>query len=201
MTRIKFCGLRREDDVRSAAMLGADYAGYIMSSKFMRYVAPEKVLDWKALLPPDTKTVGVFVDETLDYVSQCAYEARLDLIQLHGNEDDKYITDLRREVGIPIIKMIRPESEEDVKIARESRADYILLDSGVGGTGKTFNWFYAGRLDREYFLAGGLTPDNVGEAVRRLHPFAVDVSSGVENDGYKDYDQMNLFAKEVRSNE
>ncbi|MBP5654039.1 MAG: phosphoribosylanthranilate isomerase [Clostridiales bacterium] len=201
MTKIKFCGLRREDDVRYAAMLNADFAGYIMSPKFQRYVSAFQVLEWKALLPFTTKTVGVFVDETLEYVTECAEEARLDLIQLHGTEDDGFITSVRQRTGLPVIKMIRPESEEDIKIARESSADYILLDSGVGGTGKTFNWFYAGRLDREYFLAGGLTPDNVGEAVRRLHPYAVDVSSGVENDGYKDFDRMNLFAKEVRINE
>lgn len=201
MTKIKFCGLRREEDVRYAAMLDADYAGFIMSRKFARYVSPEQVLDWKALLPAKTETVGVFVDEPLDYVASCAEEARLDLIQLHGNEDNGYIEAIRRRTGLPVIKMIRPESEEDVRIARESVADYILLDSGVGGTGKTFNWFYAGRLTRDYFLAGGLTPDNIGEAVRKLHSFAVDVSSGVEDDGVKDFSKMTRFAREVRANE
>lgn len=201
MTKIKFCGLRREDDVRYAAMLDADYAGFIMSQKYARYVSPEQVLDWKALLPLSTQTVGVFVDEPLDYVARAAEDARLDLIQLHGNEDNDYIDAIRSKTYLPVIKMIRPESEEDVKTARESVADYILLDSGVGGTGKTFNWFYAGRLTRDYFLAGGLTPDNIGEAVRKLHPFAVDVSSGVEDDGVKDYSKMIRFAREVRSNE
>ena len=196
-TKIKFCGLRREEDVKLAASLGADFMGFILSDRFKRYVAPEEVGRLKEFAS-SAKTVGVFVDEPVDYVISAAKAAKLDMIQLHGSEDEAYIAELKEKTGRPIIKMIKPVSEDDIITARKSSADLILLDSGAGGTGKAFDWSLAESLERDYVLAGGLNPGNVGDAVRRLKPFAVDVSSGVEESGIKDFDKMKAFAAEVR---
>ena len=198
MTKIKFCGLRREEDVRLAASLDADFMGFILTQRFKRYVAPEEVARLKEYVPSSSRTVGVFVDEPEDYVVSSSKTAKLDMIQLHGSEDDAYIADIKAKTGLPVIKMIKPLSGNDIISARQSTADLILLDSGAGGTGKTFDWSLAKDLDRDYILAGGLTPDNVGDAVERLKPFAVDVSSGVETEGIKDFSKMKAFAAEVR---
>lgn len=196
-TKIKFCGLRREEDVKYAASLGAGFMGFILSERFKRFVKPEDVASFRKFVPASTKTVGVFVDEPEDYVIGCAKTAKLDMIQLHGNEDDGYINDIKEKTGLPVIKMVKPVSESDIIAARHCVADLILLDSGTG-TGKVFDWSLIRDLDRDYILAGGLTPENVGEAVERLKPFAVDVSSGVETEGIKDFSKMKAFAAEVR---
>ncbi|MBE7069368.1 MAG: phosphoribosylanthranilate isomerase [Ruminococcaceae bacterium] len=196
-TKIKFCGLRREEDVKFAASLDAGFMGFILSERFRRYVKPEDVASFRKFVPANTKTVGVFVDEPEEYVIGCAKTAKLDMIQLHGNEDDGYITAIKKKTGLPVIKMVKPVSESDIIAARHCVADLILLDSGTG-TGKVFDWSLIRDLDRDYILAGGLTPDNVGDAVERLKPFAVDVSSGVETEGIKDFSKMKAFASEVR---
>ena len=196
-TKIKFCGLIRDGDVKMAASLGADFYGFILTDRFKRYVAPEEVARLKQYVSSG-KTVGVFVDESVDYVIGTAKTAKLDIIQLHGSEDDSYITEIKEKTGLPVIKMIKPLSENDIITARQSAADLLLLDSGAGGTGKVFDWSLAERLGRDYILAGGLTPDNAHEAVERLKPFAVDVSSGVETEGTKDFSKMKAFAAEVR---
>lgn len=197
-TKIKFCGLRLEEDVKLAASLDADFMGFILSERFRRYVSPDEVSRLKQFVPSKTKTVGVFVDEPEDYVIASAKQADLDMIQLHGCEDDAYIADIKEKTGLPVIKMIKPVSIDDIITARQSMADLILLDSGAGGTGRVFDWSLTENLGRDYILAGGLTPVNVGDAVKRLKPFAVDVSSGVETDGSKDSSKMKAFAAEVR---
>ena len=197
-TKIKFCGLRHEEDVKYAASLDAGFMGFILSERFKRYIAPDKVARMKEFVPSSAKTVGVFVDEPMDYVVIAAKTAKLDMIQLHGTEDEAYIAEVKEKTGLPVIKMIKPVSLNDIMAAQHSIADLILLDSGAGGTGKTFDWSLAESLERDYILAGGLNPGNVGEAVKRLKPFAVDVSSGVETEGIKDLEKMKAFASEVR---
>ena len=197
-TKIKFCGLRREEDVKFAASLGAGFMGFILTDRFRRFIEPEEAGRLKQFVPASCKTVGVFVDEPLDYVIESAELADLDMIQLHGSEDDAYIAEVKAKTGLSVIKMVKPVTIDDIITARQSLADLILLDSGAGGTGKVFDWSLAERLGRDYILAGGLTPDNVGEAVERLKPFAVDVSSGVETEGIKDFSKMKAFAAEVR---
>ena len=197
MTKIKFCGLRREEDVKLAASLGADFLGFILSERFKRYVAPEETARLKQFASY-AKTVGVFVDEPADYVVVASKTAKLDMIQLHGSEDEAYIEEIKEKTGLPVIKMFKPVTEDDIIAARSSIADLILLDSGAGGTGRTFDWSLAEDLGRDYILAGGLTPFNAADAVRRLKPFAVDVSSGVETEGIKDFSKMKEFAAEVR---
>lgn len=199
-TAIKFCGLRRSEDIEFVASLGAEYAGFIMSPKFWRYVAPEDVATLRQGLPKTTKVIGVFVDEDVSYVAECINDGVIDIAQLHGNESEDYIKELREMTSgkAVITKVFLIKSEEDIEAARKSSADYVLLDSGVGGTGQTFDWTLIRDIGREYFLAGGLNPDNVADAVTKFHPMAVDVSSGVETDKLKDFAKMQKFAQAVR---
>lgn len=198
-TGIKYCGLRREEDISYAKSLKADYAGFIMSPKFWRYVAPEEVARLRVGLEDTTRVVGVFVDEDVNYVADCIKDGIIDIAQLHGSESEDYINQLREltEGKAVITKVFCVKTADEIKLARESTADYVLLDSGVGGTGETFDWTLIRDIGRDYFLAGGLNATNVFDAVMKFHPMAVDVSSGVETDKVKDYKKMELFAQEV----
>jgi len=141
--------------------------------------------------------VGVFVDESAEIVARLLNDGTIDIAQLHGGEDEEYISRLRKLTGKPIIKAFRIESEEDIARAEKSSADHILLDSGMG-TGKVFDWSLIQSIKRPYFLAGGLDCDNVGEAIKKLRPYAVDVSSGIETNGLKDKEKMAAFVAKVR---
>lgn len=124
----------------------------------------------------------------------------IDIAQLHGNEDEDYIKQLRKFTDKPIIKAFRIETANDIERAEQSTADYVLLDSGAG-TGTVFDWELIQNMKRPYFLAGGLDVDNVASAIKTLHPYAVDVSSGIETDGYKDKTKMAAFVATVRKDE
>ena len=197
MTKIKLCGLSRQCDIEWANELKPDYIGFIFWSKSKRNVSPEKAKKLKALLSPDIKAVGVFVNEPTQNVAKLLNDNIIDLAQLHGSEDEEYIARLRTLSDKPIIKAFRIKSESDIKSAINSKADIILLDSGAG-TGRRFNWNLLKNINRPYFLAGGLYPENVAEAVETLSPFAVDVSSGIETDNFKDRNKMAAFVKAVR---
>lgn len=197
MTKIKMCGLTRPCDIAAANMLKPDYIGFVFASKSKRYLTPEKAKELKALLVPGIRVVGVFVNEEPETVAGLLEQGIIDMAQLHGEEDEKYIARLRQMTSLPIIKAFQVRTSEDVIKAEASSADEILLDSGAG-TGTVLNWELIRPVMRPYFLAGGLTPDNVGEAVRQLHPYAVDVSSGIERDGYKDQGLMAAFIAAVR---
>lgn len=152
----------------------------------------------KSLLRPGILAVGVFVDEEIERITGLLSSGVIDLAQLHGGEDETYIERMRERTDRPIIKAFRVEVEEDIEKAQASAADYVLLDSGGGGTGKAFDRELLARIDRPYFLAGGLDASTVGEAVKRWRPYAVDVSSGIETDGVKDAEKMRRFMEAVR---
>ena len=146
------------------------------------------------------KVVGVFVDEDVKVVAEYLNCGIIDLAQLHGQEDDAYIARLRAVTDKPVIKAFRVRTIEDIQKAQNSAADMILLDAGAGD-GKTFDWSLVRTVTRPYFLAGGLSPDNAGQAIAALHPFALDVSSGIETDGHKDKNKMAAFMAAVRKEE
>ena len=200
MTGIKFCGLRREEDILTANELRPDYIGFVFAEKSRRAVTRETAARLRALLRVDIPAVGVFVDAQPETVAFLLEEGIINLAQLHGREDAEYIARLRDLSGKPIIQAFRIRSSGDVKRAEKSSADYVLLDAGAGD-GKTFEWELAESVARPCFLAGGLTPENAGEAVERLHPFALDVSSGIETDGVKDPEKMRAFMRAVRRRE
>lgn len=197
MTKIKLCGLSRPCDIEAANRLKPEYIGFVFLPKSKRYVDYEKARELKSLLSPEIKAVGVFVDESPQRAAELLNDGTIDIVQLHGGEDEDYIGLLRNLTDKPIIKAFRIQSEDDTLCAEESSADYILLDSGMG-TGTVFNWDLIQNIKRPYFLAGGLDCDNVGEAVGRLHPYAVDVSSGIETNGLKDKEKMAAFVAKVR---
>ena len=150
-------------------------------------------------LNPAIKAVGVFVREEPEIVAGLLNEGVIGLAQLHGGEDEAYIARLRTLTDRPLIQAFRVEAPADLDRARASSADCILLDNGAGGTGAAFDWSLLAGFDRPYFLAGGLGPENVAEAVAALRPFAVDVSSGIETDGYKDISKMKAFVMAARA--
>lgn len=197
MTKIKLCGLSRQCDIEWANELKPDYIGFIFWSKSKRNVSPERAKELKALLSPNIKAVGVFVDEPIENIAKLLSDNIIDLAQLHGSEDEEYIARLRTLSDKPIIKAFLIKSKEDAKRAEKSTADHILLDSGMG-TGKGFDRSLLKNISRPYFLAGGLYPENVGIAVDTLSPYAVDVSSGIETDNFKDRNKMAAFVNAVR---
>lgn len=198
MTRIKLCGLSRPQDIQAANELKPDYIGFVFAPKSRRYVTPKQAAQLRGLLDPGITAVGVFVNEAPKAVAELLDRGVIDIAQLHGTEDEEYISALRALTDRPLIKAFRIDSEQDILAAQNSTADYILLDSGNGGTGTCFDWSLIRRLERPYFLAGGLRVDNVGDAVAALDPYAVDVSSGIETGGVKDTNKMIEFVHAVR---
>ena len=219
-TGIKICGMRRKEDIEAANACRPDYIGFILSPGFRRSVTPEDAELLARRLAPGILKVGVFVNESVEKVVEAA--GFLDLIQLHGSEDNAYIRDLRGRLattndprgraattndprGRLLIQAFRIRSADDLKRAMESEADYLLLDNGTG-TGEAFDWslisdaevLMCGEAAKPWILAGGLGPDNVAEAVRRFKPFAVDLSSGAETDGWKDPEKMARCVQAVR---
>lgn len=197
MTGIKLCGLSRMKDIETVNLLQPEYIGFVFAPASRRYVNAETAALLRKALIPGIQAVGVFVDEKPETAAALLNAGIIDLAQLHGSEDEAYISRLRRLTAAPLIKAFRIRSREDVSKARETSADHILLDHGAG-TGAAFDWSLIRQLDRPYFLAGGLYPENVAEAVRSLRPFAVDVSSGIETDGRKDWRKMKAFVEAVR---
>ena len=196
-TELKICGLSRMEDVIAVNRHGADYAGFVFWKKSKRYIDPYKAGELIEFLRSDIKTVGVFMDEPLDNVISAARISGVEMIQLHGHESEEYVEYVRRTLDRPVIKAFKADEEGALDRALNTTADYILIDSGAG-TGKTFDWNILKGFKRDYFLAGGLDPETVGEAIRLLEPFAVDVSSGVETDGVKDEEKIEKFIKAVK---
>jgi Phosphoribosylanthranilate isomerase len=201
MTKIKLCGLSRFCDIEAVNILKPEYIGFVFAENSRRYVSPEDACLLKKRLSSEIKAVGVFVREDVKVIADLLGRGIIDAAQLHGGEEEAYIRYLRKLTGKPIIKAFRIETAEDIIAAERSSADHLLLDSGEGGTGSTFDWGLLKRMKRPYFLAGGLTPENVGRAVGELHPYAVDVSSGVETNRKKDRDKMAAFVAAVRKEE
>lgn len=196
MTKIKLCGLRRACDVDAANALGPEYVGFVLSAGFRRTVSPEQAALLKRRLRPDIQAVGVFVNESPERVAGLLARGVIDLAQLHGQEDESYLRRLRALTDRPVIQALRIRGPADVQAAQASSADLVLLDSGQG-TGRTFDWGLIRPVGRPYFLAGGLDAENVGAAITALRPYAVDVSSGIETEGWKDAAKMQKFVAAV----
>lgn len=198
MTKIKLCGLTRECDIEWANALMPDYIGFVFARKSTRYVSPDRAKALKALLHPDIKAVGVFVNAPVEFVAQLLADNIIDVAQLHGQEDEAYIKALRARTDKPVFQAFRMDSADDVARANASSADFVLLDSGSGGTGTAFDWQLLQNIKRPYFLAGGLHIDNCASAVTTLHPYGVDVSTGIETNGKKDKSKMAEFVAMIR---
>lgn len=199
MTRIKLCGLKSLDDVIVANAVQPDYIGFVFAKTSKRFVTPQTAEQLRKKLDRKIAVIGVFVNEPVEIVAALLNKGIIDMAQLHGNESEEYITFLRKKTDKKLIKAFSINEAKNLQAAYDCSADYILFDSGSGGTGKSFDWSILQDFGRPYFLAGGLNINNVSEAVSRLHPYAVDVSSGVETDGRKDDIKMAAFVNAVRN--
>ncbi|MCR4605250.1 MAG: phosphoribosylanthranilate isomerase [Eubacterium sp.] len=203
--KIKLCGLTSEAAVECAVSLGVDYMGFILADGFRRTVAPDDVKRWCAEAKSSNsneerifpKRVGVFVNDDIKKVVELLESGVIDIAQLHGNEEDEYIRQLKEKTDKTVFKAFSVKTMSDVENALASPADMVLLDSGTG-TGKRFDTELISDFGRDYILAGGLDPENVAQAIRELEPFGVDVSSGIETDGVKDIEKMKRFVEEAR---
>lgn len=203
MTKIKMCGLSRIEDIEAVNIIKPDCIGFVFAKKSKRYVSPDTAEKLKSLLDPEIKAVGVFVNEDAGIILNLIDNNIIDIVQLHGSEDEAYIQNLksRINISIPVWQAFRIRSSDDLDKARVSSADEILLDAGVPGSGTCFDWNLLKNFDREYILAGGLNPENITEAITTLHPCGVDVSSGIEQDGKKSPELMQEFADRARTNQ
>jgi phosphoribosylanthranilate isomerase len=215
MTKIKICGMRRPEDIAIVNEYRPDYIGYIFVKNRVREVSEEQAAVMTGLLDPSICPVGVFVDEDVERIVRIVSRGTIRAVQLHGSEDAEYVAALRKRLDelspmssgavdgseIPIIKAVRMESGHSLDRWQESEADFLLLDQGKGGTGTAFDHDLidkAGVIRKPWFLAGGIGAENAQEVIRRFAPYGVDVSSSVENDGWKDREKVAEMIYKVR---
>ena len=197
--KIKTCGLFREEDINYANELKPDYIGFVFAES-KRKVGVEKAYNLKNKLDKEIKSVGVFVNDNLDFILNLIREKIIDIIQLHGNEDNNFLDNLKTKTNAKIIKFVPVENADSILNSLNIFSDFILLDNLKGGVGKTFNWNYLKEafesnknffevFNKKYFLAGGLNKENINEALK-FNPYCVDLSGGLETNGIKDFEKM-----------
>lgn len=212
--KIKICGLCAEEDIFCVNEVKPDYIGFVFAES-RRRLSFEGAAGLKRLLSPEITAVGVFVDAKVSEIVRCLTEGIVDVVQLHGRETEADIRTVRREIEairresgragdeMQVIKAVKVRHPADVEAWVESSADYLLFDNGQG-TGRCFDWRCLKGVERDFFLAGGLKPENVAMACRQVHPYCLDVSSGVETGGRKDGEKIrrmvNLLREEQERN-
>jgi phosphoribosylanthranilate isomerase len=202
-TKVKICGITNLADAQAAVAAGADALGFNFYEKSPRYVSLSQASEIARALPPFIMRVGVFVNAPADFVLGAIRESGLTMLQFHGEEAPEFCS----QFGLMSMKAFRIHGPETLKEIPQFQTDAILLDAfssaTYGGTGEKFNWdlaVEAQKFGKPIFLAGGLTPENVAPAIRQVHPFGVDVSSGVESaPGKKDHAKMKAFLAAVRA--
>lgn len=200
MTKIKICGLRSREDIYAVNAAAPDFGGFIVEfPKSFRSISRDTLRELTAGLSKKILPVGVFVNAPAELPAALLEEGCIAIAQLHGQEDEAYIRRVRSYTDKPLIKAFSIKSSEDIHRALESTADYILLDQGGGGTGKSFDWSLVPEISRPYFLAGGLGVENMERAIRELRPWAVDLSSSLETDRQKDPAKMSAAVRTVRA--
>jgi phosphoribosylanthranilate isomerase len=201
--KVKICGITSIDDGLAAAQAGADMIGLMFYERSPRNIVLGQAAEISRALPPFLMRVGVFVNPTEEFVMHAIAECQLSLLQFHGDEPSEFCT----QFGLMNLKALRVRDESSLNALEQYHTSAFLLDAhsknGLGGTGETFNWdlaIQAQKFGKPIFLAGGLTPENVAEAVRKVRPFAVDVSSGVESSpGKKDHAKVKAFITAAKS--
>ena len=195
MKKIKICGLKRREDIEYVNKYQPDYIGFVFAGK-KRKLTYDQVVDLKKYLTSSIQVVGVFVNEDISFVEKLVKEHVIDLVQLHGQEDQKYIQALKEKVDVSIIKAIQIKNEDSFN--EHYVVDYYLYDHGTGGTGESFDWSMLKEVDKPVFLAGGINLLNVDDALKK-NVYALDVSSGVETDGFKDEKKIKKIVRRVRN--
>ena len=195
MKKIKICGLKRREDIEYVNKYQPDYIGFVFAGK-KRKLTYNQAVDFKKYLASSIQVVGVFVNEDISFVKKLVREHVIDLVQLHGQEDQKYIQALKEKVDVPIIKAIQIKNEDSFN--EHYDVDYYLYDHGTGGTGESFDWSMLKEIDKPVFLAGGINLLNIDDALKK-NVYALDVSSGVETDGFKDEEKIKKIVRRVRN--
>ncbi len=202
---LKICGNRRVQDVQYLNQYKPDYAGFILSGGFGRSIVMGTFYELKSYLDNNIQTVGVFVNEPLDEIIRCAYHEELNVIQLHGEEDKAYIQALREVFQGEIWKAVRVRSAEDIANADKLPVDRLVLDNfsaiSQGGTGTLAPWdiIKENRPTKPFFLAGGISAENVVDAIKAVNPFGIDVSSSVETNKCKDPEKIRVLTETIRN--
>ena len=204
MIYLKFCGMRRVEDIKYMNECRPDYVGFILSDGFRRSIDFGTFCELNTYLDKDIKRVGVFVNEPVENILHCAYNESLDVIQLHGDENEDYIKTLSKDFSGEIWKAVRAKSPEDIEREQKKSCEKLLIDSfseeSVGGTGKRINTeiVKSAKIEKPFFIAGGITAENIAEIVRDTKPYGVDLSSGIETDGFKDLQKMKSIMEILR---
>lgn len=193
---IKICGLSRPCDIDYANEYRPDFIGFVFAES-RRQVSCDTAAELKSRLSPNIKSVGVFVNDDMDRIAALAESGVIDLVQLHGTEDNEYLSELKGRISLPVIRAVSVGSSDE-RQRLDSCADYILLDNKGGGTGQTFDWSAAPKTDKPVFLAGGINISNVSDGIASFHPYAVDISGGVETDGFKDPIKIKNIIRRIR---
>lgn len=196
-TKIKICGLFRREDIEYANRVHPDYIGFVFYDRSKRYVSLKQAAELRKSLEPGILAVGVFVNAPCGEIIGLLEDGIIDIAQLHGEETEEDIQYIQAVTHKPVIKAVKVRNRYDVEAWLDSSADYLLFDSGMG-SGVAFAWELLSGVEREYFLAGGLSAGNLREALERISPYAVDLSSGVETDGRKDFEKMQAVTDIVR---
>lgn len=205
MVKVKICGIRRQEDIEYVNAHMPDYIGFIFA-KSKREISPLQAGMLASNLNKSIKKVGVFVNEDISKIIETAGECRLDVVQVHGDETPEYILNLKSKLKMEVWKAVRVKDEKSLERLKDYEADKFVLDayneSSYGGAGKVFDWNLAVEAKKygDIILAGGLDPQNIKEAVSIVQPCIVDVSSGVETDGWKDGGKIKDFIYSVRYN-
>lgn len=201
--KVKICGLKRAQDIECVNKLLPDYIGFVFA-KTKREVTEQQAAQLKAMLNPQIKAVGVFVNAEIDLIVRLAASRTIDIIQLHGDEDAAYCERLRLQTELPIIKAVRVKDAGSFENLQAYPCDYLLFDTYTkghyGGTGKRFDLSLVAdeKINKPYLIAGGLEAANVADVLKNSNAFAVDVSGGVETEGLKDPEKIAAFIAEVR---
>ena len=199
MVKIKICGLKRLEDIEIVNKYKPDYIGFVFADS-KRKVSHDLASELKGNLDSDIISVGVFVDASQDEVLELFDKGIIEVAQLHGSEDEDYIASLKDKTDnkLKIINAVEMSQAIDLNEYVNTHADYLLLDSGKG-SGKTFDWRLIGKdLKKDFFLAGGLDVSNICQAIEEFDPYAVDLSSSLETDGYKDENKIKEIMEVIR---
>jgi phosphoribosylanthranilate isomerase len=195
---VKMCGMCSLQDIDAALDCRPDYVGYIFAPGRRRTISADLAREMTKRLGGQLPAVGVFLDQEPEEILELLRTEIIQIAQLHGSESEEMIRFLQRESGRAVWKAFRIRQKEDLVAAKESSADLILLDAGTG-EGKSFDWSLLSDFDRSFLLAGGLGPDNIRQAAAQVHPFGIDLSSGIETDRAKDPEKMKKVMEIVRS--
>lgn len=193
MTKIKICGLQRIEDVHTVNKYLPDFIGFILTPGFRRSISRETAEKLKSALSPQIKAVGVFVNDDAENINSFVQSGIIDMVQFHGSESPEFCA----AINAPVIKYFNCSGGACENIG-DYNADYLLFDSGTG-TGKAFDWKNIPKTELPFFLAGGISADNLSAAVAAAHPFAVDLSSAAETGGYKDEEKIKRIMEIVRN--